>query len=244
VLVARGLSVVRAGRAIVDAVDVSATAGEFIGVVGPNGAGKSTLLAALAGLLAPDAGTVECAGRPLAQVPAAVLARERAYLPQHPRCDWPLAVERVIALGLPPGIDAGSGDAAVAVQLDALGLHGLRGRAVTTLSGGELCRVMLARALVGRPGLLIVDEPLAGLDPRHALEVVALLRGLARSQGCLVVAALHDLSVVARHCTRLWALRDGRLVADRPAAALDAALVAQLFDVQATVAADGRVDFG
>ncbi len=243
-LAATGVVVRRGGRVLLDDVHVTARAGEFVAVVGPNGAGKSTLLAVLAGLLVPDAGELRWDGQSLRRLDAGALARIRAYLPQNPRCEWPLSVERVIALGLPS--DSGSADreAAIAHQLEELGLAGLAGRAVTTLSGGESCRVMLARALVGRPRLLLVDEPLAGLDPRHALDVVARLRRLAQDEGCMVIAALHDLSVVTRHCSRVWALREGRLVADRAAAALDAPLVESLFEVRAAVGPDGRVDFG
>jgi iron complex transport system ATP-binding protein len=120
-------------------------------------------------------------------------------------------------------------------------------QSATTLSGGELARAMLARALVGDPQLLIIDEPLAGLDPRHAIDTVRRLRALALDEGRLVITAMHDLGLALRHSTRVLALRAGRLVADGgPGAVIDATLLRTLFDVDARVHAEPggpRVEF-
>ena len=250
-LVATNLCVRRRARAVLDGVELSFEGGALVAVVGPNGAGKSTLLAALAGLVAPDAGAVALDGEPLAAWDRRALARRRAYLPQSPRAEWPLCVARLVALGLTPhlppfgplpAIMAGRVEAA----LDACDLTDRAEQPVDTLSGGELARAMLARALVGEPAVLIVDEPLAGLDPRHALDAMARLRGLADT-GVLVIAAVHDLTLAARFATRLVALRDGRLVADGATAqVLTPALVRGVFDVEASVSGHGaaaRIDF-
>ena len=101
-LSAAGISVRRGGRTILDRVTLAASAGEFIAIVGPNGAGKSTLLSALAGLLRPDSGLIQFQGKPVAQFTSSALAQLRAYLPQNPRCEWPITVERLVALGLTP----------------------------------------------------------------------------------------------------------------------------------------------
>jgi iron complex transport system ATP-binding protein len=107
---------------------------------------------------------------------------------------------------------------------------------------------MLARALVGDPQLLIIDEPLAGLDPRHAIDTVRRLRALAVEEGRLVIAAMHDLNLALRHATRVWALEAGCLIADGPPReVVDAALLQSLFEVAARVHVDAdgpRVDFG
>ncbi len=103
-ITAENISVLRGGRKILSDVSLAARAGEFIAVIGPNGAGKSTLLSALAGLLKPDAGSVSLNGAPLP--PAAQLARLRAYLPQNPHLEWPISVERLVALGLTPHLPA------------------------------------------------------------------------------------------------------------------------------------------
>jgi iron complex transport system ATP-binding protein len=250
-LIVSGLRVVRAGRPILDDVSASFAGGDFVGVIGANGAGKSTLLSALAGLLAPDDGMVSLDGASLAKLKPAALARRRAYLPQNPRAEWPISVERLVALGLTPQLPAFGGlpealQARVAAALVACDLVGQREQAATTLSGGELARAMLARALVGDPEILIVDEPIAGLDPRHALDSARRLRELA-GQGKLVIASIHDLTLAARYTTRILALHQGRVAADGPTAeALTADLLRSIFGVEACVSGAGEaayVDF-
>jgi iron complex transport system ATP-binding protein len=244
-LVANALGVRRGARSILQELTLSASGGEFIAVIGPNGAGKSTLLAALAGLVMPEAGMVALDGAPLPTIAPRELARRRAYLPQNARCEWPLPVERMVALGLAP---TGREDAA---RIDAVladcDLTAQRAQPVTTLSGGELARAMLARALVSDPQVLIVDEPLAGLDPRHAWDAARRLRELAVDQGRLVIASIHDINIALRRATRVWALRDGRMLADGPPAqVLHTTLLGDLFDVHAQLRGEGGstwVDF-
>jgi iron complex transport system ATP-binding protein len=112
---------------------------------------------------------------PSVACPAASWQQRRAYLPQNPRCEWPIAVERLVALGLTPILPAFGGlpaafTARISAALEACDLAATPLKPATTLSGGELTRAMLARALVGDPDVLIVDEPMSGLDPRHALD--------------------------------------------------------------------------
>lgn len=248
-LAARGLTVRRGGREILSDVDAAFAPGLFVAVVGANGAGKSTLLAALAGLLRPDAGEVRLDGRPLTALSGRALAQRRAYLPQGARPEWPLPVERLVALGLQPQLPAFGGlpgglEPRLTRALEACDLADRRNQSVTTLSGGELARAMLARALVGDPDILIADEPMAGLDPRHALDAAARLATLA-ARGRLVIAALHDLTLAARYATHLLALRDGRLAAFGPTAGtLTPALVRQVFDVDARIDGDSVTILG
>ena len=243
-LQAQDLVVRRGGRTILDGVSLDFEGGGFVAVIGPNGAGKSTLLSRLAGLAAPDAGAVRLDGRTLAEVGLQALARRRAYLPQGARAEWPLSVERLVALGLTPVLPAFGGlppqmEARVAAAIAACDLAERRDQPATTLSGGELARAMLARALVGDPELLIVDEPIAGLDPRHALDTVVRLRALAEA-GKLVVAALHDLTLAARYATHMVALDHGRVIGDgEPLAVLTPDLLARVFQVQARVVGEG-----
>jgi iron complex transport system ATP-binding protein len=210
------ITVTRGARTILRDVSVQAHAGEFIAVLGPNGAGKSTLLKVLAGLLKPDAGQVMLDAKPLARV--AQLARLRAYLPQNPQLEWPISVERLVALGLTPHLPATgnlpeSFQPAIARALERCDLTDKRDQAATTLSGGEFARAMLARAIVGEPRILIVDEPITGLDPGHAMASMQLLSAIARS-GTLVIASLHDLTLAVRHAGRFIVLVDGTVTAD------------------------------
>ncbi len=240
-LVADSLTVRRSGRTILSSVSLAAGAGEFIAVIGPNGAGKSTLLSVLAGLVRADAGTVALDGCPLTALPPRALASRRAWLPQNPHVEWPISVERLVALGLTPRLPA-SGSLPLAFAptiahvLELCDLTRHRQQAATTLSGGELARAMLARALVGDPELLIVDEPIAGLDPRHAIACMQLLENQART-GKLVIAALHDLTLAARHASRVIALVDGALVSDTDS--LTEELIHKAFGVRARRTGEG-----
>jgi iron complex transport system ATP-binding protein len=239
-LAASGLCVQRGGRAILNQVSIEAAAGEFIAVVGANGAGKSTLLSVLAGLLQPDRGSVTFRGKSVAEFEGSSLARVRAYLPQNPRCEWPISVDGLVALGLTPSQRAFGGlssddEARITRALETGDLMQHRSQSATSLSGGELARAMLARAFVGDPEALIIDEPIAGLDPKHALDAMRRLKSFANA-GKLVIAALHDLTLAARYTTRIVAMRNGRVESDGPVAAtLTPQMIQRVFDVEACI---------
>jgi iron complex transport system ATP-binding protein len=247
VLLAEHLGVARGGRTILHDVSLTAGPGDFIAVIGPNGAGKSTLLSALAGLIAPTKGEVSLDGIPLNRISRRDLARKRAYLPQNPICEWPLSTERLVALGLTAHLPAlgplpGSFDGAIAQALADHDLLDRKEQPVTTLSGGEFSRAMLARALVARPDLLIVDEPVTGLDPAHAFAAMARLAAWAAG-GRTVIASLHDLTLAARYTSRILALKQGRVAGE---GALTAALIRDVFGVESVVHGTGasvKVDF-
>jgi iron complex transport system ATP-binding protein len=243
-LTAEHITVERGGRSILRDVSLQAHAGEFIAVLGPNGAGKSTLLSVMAGLLKPDAGQVLLDSKGLAHISALQLARARAYLPQNPQLEWPLSVERLVALGLTPRLPATGGLPpsylpAITRALELCDLASKRDQAATTLSGGEFARAMLARAIVNNPQVLIVDEPITGLDPKHAMQCMTLLKDFAAT-GTLVIAALHDLTLAARYATRMIVVVDGGLAFDGDA--LTEAVIHSAFGVRAlaTGAGDSR----
>lgn len=229
------VSVRLGGRTVVERVSATLDLG-LVGVLGPNGAGKSTLVRGLLGLV-PATGRVTVNGP---------VARTIAYLPQGGTIHWPVSVRRLVALGrlphLGPLARLGSSDAA-AVERAMAGadVAHLAERDATGLSGGERARVLLARALATEAPVLIVDEPLAALDPRHALAVMALLRAQADA-GTLVLAVLHDLGLAARFCDRVMLMNGGRLVADgTPAAVLTRERIADVYGVEAWVGDAGGV---
>lgn len=221
-LAADGIVAGRGGPEVLHGVSLHAQAGQVVGLIGPNGAGKSTFCAVLAGLLPATEGLLTLAGRSMAALTPRERARLLAYLPQAPECHWPLVVEQVVALGrLPhrgPWGAAGETDrVAVAAAMERLEVTPLAGRLFTQLSGGEKMRVLLARAIVGAPRVLLADEPVDGLDPAHQLEVMELLREQAAA-GCAVVVVLHDLALAGRFCDRLVLLERGQVLAAGPAA--------------------------
>ena len=189
---------------------ISVAAGEIVGLVGPNGAGKTTLLRALAGL-SRGPGSVKLNGVPLASLPAAVRARRLAWLPAGREIGWPMRAADVVALGLGGRDDP----AAVAAALAAVEAGALADRRIDTLSTGEAARVLLARALIARPEVLLLDEPVANLDPFHRLAIMDTLRRVADA-GAVVIVALHDLDLAVHTCSRLCLMDAGRIVADGP----------------------------
>jgi iron complex transport system ATP-binding protein len=241
---AQHICVQRGDKRVLDDVSVSLQSG-LTAVIGPNGAGKSTLLQVLAGLVRPNVGHVLVDGIAIEKIKPKRLAQQRSYLPQNARCEWPIGVERVIALGLTPNLPpvgglAPSDQARLCAALSAWDLCALRKQSALTLSGGELMRTMLARALVSDPRIILADEPIAGLDPRHALDAMARLADLAR-KGRSVVVAIHDLALAARYADRVIALKGGRLFAEGLAVnVLTPAAIRELFEVDARVAHSER----
>ncbi|MFO1153911.1 MAG: ABC transporter ATP-binding protein [Rhodospirillales bacterium] len=234
----RQLTIGFGDRVILDHIDVDLAGGRVTGLIGPNGAGKTTLLRALAGALPIKSGTVTLDQRAVGEWHRQALARAVAYLPQGAPCAWPMEVGQVVALGrlphLSPWRRPGDDDAqAIEAALAATDVLHLAHRDVLTLSGGERARVMLARALAVGPRYLLADEPVAGLDPEHQLQVMALL--VSRSQvGAGIVVTLHDLSLAARFCDRLIVLDRGCIVADgRPEQVLTPSILAAVFAVRA-----------
>jgi iron complex transport system ATP-binding protein len=214
-LKASSLSVTLSGRRVVSGIDLALRPGHMTVILGPNGAGKTTLLRALAGLVAPAAGSVALDGVPMGRVSLKSRARAIAYLPQSGGVAWPLPVRDVVALGrLPhgekPGALPAEGQEAVEAAIRAVGLQGFENRPATDLSGGERARALLARALATGAPLLLADEPVAALDPRHALVVLDVLRAHARNGG-LVVAVMHDLTLAARFADDILLLDRGGL---------------------------------
>jgi iron complex transport system ATP-binding protein len=208
---ATGLAVLRRGQKVLHGIDLALAGGEFVVLAGPNGAGKSTLLRALAGLQAHT-------GHVTAPKPR---AEKIGYLAQGAASAWDLTLRQVAGLGRLPHHGADP-DGAVDRALADCGLCALADRPISSVSGGEARRAMLARVLATEPEVLLLDEPLADLDPAHAFAMLALLRRQADA-GRAVMAVLHAPELAAQAATRLVVLRQGRLVADGPPAATLAA---------------------
>ena len=201
-------------RCAVRATSLDLGASGFVALVGPNGAGKSTLLKALAGLT-DHTGAILWRGQSLNAMAPGERARTIAYLAQTPTVHWPLRAREVVALGrLPFGTSpAGADREAVDWALAQTATVAFADRSVSELSVGERARVVLARALAVRAPVLLVDEPIAMLDPFHQLEIMGVLARYAQGTGggpALVVAVLHDLTLAARFCDRVLLMSGDR----------------------------------
>ena len=193
--------------------DVSFTAhsGECVGILGNNGAGKSTLITCINRILTPAGGEVIIDGRPVHQMSRSEMAKTIAYVAQKNEMSHATVFDCVL-LGRKPYMKwAVSGeDVAICESvIRRVGLQDFQLRCLDELSGGELQKVMLARALVQQPKVLLLDEPTSNLDPRNQYEMMALVHKIAREQGITVLIVIHDLNLALRYCDRFYFLKDG-----------------------------------
>ncbi|WP_327394642.1 ABC transporter ATP-binding protein [Streptomyces phaeochromogenes] len=237
VLSLRDLSVEAAGRALVDRLNIDVAAGRIVGLVGPNGSGKSTALRCVYRALRPTSGAVLLDGTDLTSLKLRDSARSIAALTQESQTELDFTVEEVVALGRAPHARGNhpltARERALCRQsMERLDVTHLADRSVLTLSGGERQRVLVARALVQEPRVLVLDEPTNHLDVRHQVELLSFLRG----SGLTVLTALHDLNLAAAACDRIAVLSSGSLVATgEPAEVLTPELVRKVFGVDVTV---------
>jgi zinc transport system ATP-binding protein len=187
----RALRVVYGARLVLDSIDISVAPGEIVTVIGPNGAGKTTLIRVLLALLKPSAGTVERR-----------VGLRVGYLPQRMQFDpvLPLTVSRLMTLTQRSNANA------VGTALAETGVMHLADAQVATLSGGELQRVLLARALLRDPDLLVLDEPVQGVDFAGEAALYELISGIRMRRGCGVLMISHDLHVVMAATDRIVCL--------------------------------------
>lgn len=233
---------------VLHGVSLSARAGELVAVLGPNGSGKSTLIRVLAGTLPVRSGGVWLHGRPLAELGREAIAREIAVVPQESDVAFGFDVREVVMMGRAPhqsGLLRVREVDQVAVEsaLERCQIGPLATRRVAELSGGERRRVTIARALAQTANVLLLDEPAAHLDARHAVSVGDLMGEEVRSRGVACVAVMHDLAAAARWASRIVLLRAGEVRADGPPAeVLDPELLESVFGIPMKVARDPETD--
>lgn len=222
---------------LLEDLDLKVQRGEFVGLIGPNGSGKTSLLRCAYRFSRPGAGSVEVDGQNIwRQTPRWNARRVAVMLQEFPQ-EFGLKVRDVVAMGRTPhwGWFEGEGpvDAAlISSTLDQLDLQGFGDKPFASLSGGEKQRVLLARALVQQPDLLILDEPTNHLDPRYQLEM---LQHLKRSQ-LSILSSFHDLNLAAAFCDRLYIIDEGRIVTQgSPAEVLTQSCLLEVFGVHALV---------
>jgi zinc transport system ATP-binding protein len=226
VLEAAGISFAYSGEVVLAGVDLSVAPGEFVALVGPNGSGKSTLLRCLLGLLRPDAGTIRLFGT----APEHLSERWRlGYVPQRtgaPR-ELPATVEEVVSAGRLARTGwrrrLGPEDRAeIEHAMESVALLDMRAKRVSELSGGQQQRAFIAKALAGQPELLVLDEPVAGVDAESQRRFRESLTHLVREHAAAVLLVSHELGAVADDLDRVVVVRQGRVFFDGPPADLAA----------------------
>jgi len=232
-------------RTIWSGADLSVGAGEFIAILGPNGAGKSTFLRLLLGLLRPSAGSVRVFGRAPRRGDGAI-----GYVPQRRNLDPDLPVRGrdLVQLGLDgarwgiplPGKARAQQRALVDEALAAVGATDYADRPVGQLSGGEQQRLFLAQALVGRPRLLLLDEPLASLDLRNQIAISQLIAQVARERDITVLLVTHDINPLLGVVDRVLYVAQGRVAIGAPDAIIQTETLTALYGAPVEVIRDSR----
>ena len=211
-------------KLILQGISFDVSPGQCVGILGPNGAGKSTLLRIMAATLAPSVGTILLDGCRLQQMPAHERAQRLAFVPQRTEQAFPFCVREIVMMGRTPYLrrwqqEGEEDERIVAEAMTLTDIMHLAERDVTTLSGGELQRVTIARALAQRPVFLLLDEPTTSLDLRHQMDIIQLLGKLTR-QGVTIVTVLHDLNLALTVCSTVLLLHHGALYAAGPPVAV------------------------
>jgi zinc/manganese transport system ATP-binding protein len=228
VLTVEGVSVSLAGRQILQDVSFTVGAGQFTGLIGPNGAGKTTLLRVILGLQRPTAGTVE--------VPRSRRGPAVGYVPQKVLLDsdLPMRARDLVALGIDGNrfgmpLPSKRRSEAVREMLRAVDAERFADARVGNLSGGEQQRVLIAHALISRPQLLLLDEPLANLDLRSGQEIVSLLAQLAAEQHVAVLLSAHEVNPLLPVMDRVVYLAAGRAASGTTEQVIQADVLTKLY---------------
>ncbi|AEJ62406.1 ABC transporter related protein [Spirochaeta thermophila DSM 6578] len=238
VLRCEGVGASLGDRRVLDAVGVWVKRGEVVGVLGPNGAGKSTLLRLVVRVLEPEVECVWVCGEEVRSLSQKEIARRVGYVPQQVVVPFPFTLEEVVRMGRWPHLGRlqpeGERDVrAVREAMEEVGVWGIRGRRVGEVSGGELQRVVLARAFAQEPAVLLLDEPTSHLDPGFACRVMGLVRGVCRRRGVGALATFHDINLALLYADRLVCLKEGKVLASgTPEEVADPALFRDLYGIE------------
>ncbi len=231
VLLVDHVSVALSGRSVLRDIHFKLAPGEFCALIGANGSGKTTLLKTILGLVRPEAGAVSVA-RPAERDGATGIG----YVPQRISLDpsLPLRARDVVSLGLDGGrlglpLTSRAHRARIDQMLSAVGVADFADRRIGDLSGGQQQRVLIAHALVRRPSLLLLDEPLANLDVRSTAEIVVLLRRLATDYHTAVLLSAHDMNPLLSAMDRIVYLANGCAAAGKPEEIVRTEVLSQLY---------------
>ncbi|MDD4730556.1 MAG: ABC transporter ATP-binding protein [Desulfovibrio sp.] len=213
------LGYAKQSETILTGLDFSIHAGEIVALLGPNGAGKSTLIKAMSGVVAPQAGQAWLQGSSLSDLRPREVARCCAVVPQQMEALFGLRVRTLVSMGRYSRLSFWSGPGsedrqAVDAALEATGMTSYQERPVNRLSGGELQRVLLARALAQQAPLLLLDEPFSAMDMAWRVRCFDLL--LERPHSSAVLVALHDINLAALYCNRILFLKERVIAYDGP----------------------------
>jgi iron complex transport system ATP-binding protein len=212
---------------------------EFLGVLGPNGAGKSTLLKCIDRILSPQKGSIVLDGQNIKDMSRIDLAKKIGYIPQSLSHAFSATVFDAVLMGRRPHLSWRTSEKDTEAVLDTLHMlhiEDLAMRDINELSGGQMQKVFIARALTQDPDVLLLDEPTSNLDVRHQLEVMHTIKSIVRKKGISAIMAIHDLNLAARYADRIVMMHNGTIFsAGEPAAVLTEENIQRVYGVEAEV---------
>lgn len=226
-------------HSVLDDVSFGVQKGCVLAILGVNGAGKSTLLKCLNRILRPQAGSVFLGQENLLHLTQAAIARRMGYVPQQ-HAQPQLTVYEAVLLGRRPrmGWTVSKTDYAVVEQtLQLMGLSALALRPVSDLSGGEMQKVMIARALAQSPTIMLLDEPTSNLDLKNQMEVMGLIRSVVTTQRLIAVVAIHDLNLAVRFADQFLFIKDHRIHALAARQELNPEIIEQVYGIKVVMQA-------
>jgi len=190
---------------------------EIVAIVGPNGAGKSTLIRCMDRILKPNCGCILLDGEDMSKLSMMEIAKKIGYIPQNTSQRFPATVFDTVLIGRRPHLGWRSSEADIEKVLDVLELLNIEKfamRDISQLSGGEYKRVIIARALVQEPDVLLLDEPTSDLDILHQLEVMDIVKSIVKKRSISAVFVIHDLNLCSRYADRVIMLKDGKIFSE------------------------------
>jgi iron complex transport system ATP-binding protein len=227
------------GLQVLKDVNLDVKLGEMLSIVGPNGSGKSTLLKCINRILKTQQNTVLIDGEDASKLNLKELSKIMGYVPQNSTNTFPFTVFDIVLMGRKPYIHWSLSERdteIVAEMLDFIGIDELAMRHYNELSGGEQQKVIIARALAQQPQILLLDEPTSSLDIKHQLEILCILKSLAKTKHCSVIVAMHDLNLAGRFSDRMLMLKQGCIfTVGTPEAVLTEENIESVYDVKTRV---------
>ena len=234
-----GVDVHYGARKVLDAISFDAKKGTFVGIIGPNGSGKTTLLKAISRVITPTGGIIQLDGQPLFALSSRELAQSVAVVPQETGPGFDFTVSDVVMMGRYPHMSRFSKEreedyAICRKAMSLTGITHLCDRSIHAISGGELQRVIIARALAQQPRHLLLDEATSHLDISHQVDILATIKKL--SEEIAVIGVFHDLNLASYFCDEIIVIKDGKIAAaSTPVEVITPAMLRSIFDLDAAV---------